>query len=210
MIRRTALGLFAATMLGSVDSAQCANVPRCPEGVYDPATVRAAVEAESVRQGADAKLSLAIVDQETLSGRNINAPEKLDKGARGPMQLMPGTAQRFGVKDVCDLAENVHGGVAYIKELSEKFGGNVLLVASAYNAGEGRVVEARGVPPLPETVRYAASVANIYYQYDNAFRGGAHAKSHAADVIAAHGVAGEAASQKWIGGSVLYVEGDNQ
>jgi soluble lytic murein transglycosylase-like protein len=210
MIRRTALGLFAATMLGSVDSAQCANVPRCPEGVYDPATVRAAVEAESVRQGADAKLSLAIVDQETLSGRKINAPENLDKGARGPMQLMPGTAQRFGVKNVCDLAENVHGGVAYLKELSEKFGGNVLLVASAYNAGEGRVVEARGVPPLPETVRYAASVANIYYQYDNALRGGTRAKAGAAAVVAANGPSGDAANQKWIGGSVLYVEGDNQ
>ncbi len=210
MIRRTAVGLFAAAMLGCATNARCADVPRCPEGAYDPATVRAAVEAESARQGADAKLSLAIVDQETLSGRKINAPENLDKGARGPMQLMPGTAQRFGVKDVCDLAENVRGGVAYLKELSEKFGGNVLLVASAYNAGEGRVVEARGVPPVPETVRYAASVANIYYQYDNAFRGGAHAKSHAADVVAANGVAGETGSQKWIGGSVLYVEGDNQ
>lgn len=210
MIRRTALGLFAATLLGSMDAAQCANVPRCPEGVYNPATVRAAVEAESVRQGADAKLSLAIVDQETLSGRKINAPENLDKGARGPMQLMPGTAQRFGVKDVCDLAENVHGGVAYLKELSEKFGGNVLLIASAYNAGEGRVVEARGVPPLPETVRYAASVANIYYQYDNALRGGTRAKAGAAAVVAANGPSGDAANQKWIGGSVLYVEGDNQ
>ena len=210
MIRRTPASLFAAALLGSVNAAQCANVPRCPEGIYDPATVRAAVEAESLRQGADAKLSLAIVDQETLSGRTINAPENLDKGARGPMQLMPGTAQRFGVKDVCDLAENVRGGVAYLKELSEKFGGNVLLVASAYNAGEGRVVEARGVPPLHETVRYAASVANIYYQYDNAFRGGAHAKSHAADVVVANGPSGDAANQKWIGGSVLYVEGDNQ
>jgi soluble lytic murein transglycosylase-like protein len=210
MIRRTALGWFAATLLGSVTTAQCANVPRCPEGVYDPATVRAAVEAESLRQGADAKLSLAIVDQETLSGRKINAPQNLDKGARGPMQLMPGTAQKFGVKDVCDLAENIHGGVAYLKELSEKFGGNVLLVASAYNAGETRVVEARGVPPLAETVRYAASVANIYYQYDNAFRGGAHTKTHATDVAAASGAADETARQNWIGGSVLYVEGDNQ
>jgi len=209
MIRRTVV-LVAAAMLGCADTGQCADVPRCPEGAYDPATVRAAVEAESVRQGADAKLSLAIVDQETSSGRMLNAPEAVDKGARGPMQLMPGTAQRFGVKDVCDLAENARGGVAYLKELSEKFGGNVLLVASAYNAGEGRVVQARGVPPVPETVRYAASVANIYYQYDNAFRGGAHAKSHAADVVAASGAAGETARQKWIGGSVLYVEGENQ
>ena len=210
MIRPTAWGVFAAMLLGNVTAAQCANVPRCPEGIYDPATVRAAVEAESVRQGVDAKLSLAIVDQETLSGRKINAPESLDKGARGPMQLMPGTAQKFGIKDVCDLAENVHGGVAYLKELSEKFGGNVLLVASAYNAGETRVVAARGVPPLPETVRYAASVANIYYQYHNAFRGGAHTKTHATDIAAASGPSGDAANQKWIGGSVLYVEGDNQ
>jgi hypothetical protein len=75
------------------------------------------------------------------------------------MQLMPGTADRFGVTDPCDAATNIDGGVRYLAWLTEKFG-NPLLVAAAYNAGEGRVVEYGGVPPIFETVNYLATVVN--------------------------------------------------
>jgi hypothetical protein len=190
------------------------DVPRCPEGVSDAVTVHAAVDAEAREQGVDVNLALAIADQETLFGQKLNGERGVDKGARGPMQLMPATAERFGVKDVCDLVENIRGGVAYLKELSAQFGGNVIFVASAYNAGEGRVVRARGVPPLPETVRYAASVANIYYRYDNALRGGERAKSRGLEMASVAGApdpttagANPTGKQQWIGGSVLYVEG---
>ena len=120
----------------------------CPDGMNDAAAIRAAIEKEAAAQNVDVNLALAIADQETLFGRKLNAERSLDKGARGPMQLMPATAERFGVKDACDLNENIRGGVAYLKELSAQFGGNVIFVASAYNAGEGRVIQAGGVPPF--------------------------------------------------------------
>jgi hypothetical protein len=82
-----------------------------------------------------------------------------DKGARGPMQLMPGTAERFGVRDVCDPAENIEGGMKYLRVLLDEFQ-NPLLVAAAYNAGEQRIYEYGGIPPFKETVGYVAKVVN--------------------------------------------------
>jgi soluble lytic murein transglycosylase-like protein len=209
-----ATGIWAAASV--VPAFAGAAMPSaCPEAVNDATTIRAAIEKEAAAQNVDVNLALAIADQETLFGRKLNAERSLDKGARGPMQLMPATAERFGVKDACDLNENIRGGVAYLKELSAQFGGNVIFVASAYNAGEGRVIQAGGVPPFAETVRYAASVANIYYRYDNALRGGSRAKARAPEITASalpdstttqSIVAGV---QKWIGGSVLYVEGED-
>ena len=76
------------------------------------------------------------------------------------MQLMPETADRFGVSNVCDPAQNIDAGVRYLRELGEEFL-NPLLIAAAYNAGEGRVREYAGIPPFKETVRYVAEVVNI-------------------------------------------------
>ena len=209
------IGAFGLWTIASVGGAFAdVAIPACPEGVNDPASIRAAVEREAAAQRVDVNLALAIVDQESLFGRKLNAERSLDKGARGPMQLMPATAERFGVRNVCNASENIRGGVAYLKALSAEFGGNVILVASAYNAGEGRVVQARGVPPLPETVRYAASVANIYYRYDNALRGGSRVKRRAETVASATAPnfapvqAVGRGIQQWIGGSVLYVQGE--
>ena len=227
MTRLRMLTLLALGSVGGIHAAWSADVPLCAEGANDAAAVHAAVDAEAKKQGVDVNLALAIADQESRFGAKVNADKNTDKGARGPMQLMPATAQRFDVKDVCDLTENVRGGVAYLKELSVQFGGNVIFIASAYNAGEGRVYEAKGVPPLAETVRYAASVANIYYHYENTLRGGSlairtirpgdetspgHRREKRPVDGAAVDVSAEAknanAGQNWIGGSVLYVEGD--
>ena len=73
---------------------------------------------------------------------------------------MPDTAERYGVTDICDPEENIDGGVRYLRELTDEFR-NPLLVAAAYNAGEGRVREYGGIPPLKETVGYVAEVLNI-------------------------------------------------
>jgi soluble lytic murein transglycosylase-like protein len=220
MTRMSVLAFLAFGSIASIRAAAAADVPRCAEDARDISGVHAAVEAEAKAQGVDVNLALAIVDQESRFGAKTQADKETDKGARGPMQLMPATAQRFDVKDVCDPTQNIRGGVAYLKELSVRFGGNIIFIASAYNAGEGRVYAAKGVPPLAETVRYAASVANIYYRYDNALRGGSlslrtvgdRLERHAADA-AATDVPSPAPSpngaQKWIGGSVLYVEGDD-
>ncbi len=85
------------------------------------------------------------------------------KGARGLMQLMPGTAARFGVRRPFDPAQNVYGGTQYLKELLQMFGGRLDLALASYNAGEGAVIKyGRSVPPYRETRDYVKRVTRRY------------------------------------------------
>ncbi|WP_425439258.1 lytic transglycosylase domain-containing protein [Roseovarius azorensis] len=79
-------------------------------------------------------------------------------GAQGLMQLMPGTAKRFGVRDVLAPDQNIRGGVAYLNWLIEEFGGDVVLALAGYNAGENAVRRHNGVPPYAETRDYIPKV----------------------------------------------------
>ena len=79
-------------------------------------------------------------------------------GATGLMQLMPGTAERFGVSDREDATENISGGVAYLNWLMEEFEADPLLSLAGYNAGENAVKEHAGVPPYGETRAYVPKV----------------------------------------------------
>lgn len=79
-------------------------------------------------------------------------------GAAGLMQLIPATAERFGVKDSKDPVQNIKGGVAYLDWLMKKFDRDPLMVLAAYNAGEGAVLANKGVPPYAETRDYVPKV----------------------------------------------------
>ena len=79
-------------------------------------------------------------------------------GAVGLMQLIPATAERFGVTDSTDTAQNIKGGVAYLDWLMKEFDRDPLMVLAAYNAGEGAVRENSGVPPFTETRDYVPKV----------------------------------------------------
>lgn len=79
-------------------------------------------------------------------------------GAQGLMQLIPATAERFGVEDAMDPAQNIAGGVAYLDWLMEEFDRDPILVLAAYNAGEGAVTRAGGVPNYDETRTYVPRV----------------------------------------------------
>jgi len=83
-------------------------------------------------------------------------------GARGVMQLMPATAQALGVADPYDPAQNVRGGASYLRELLERFHGDVRLAVAAYDAGPGAVERYGGVPPYAETRAYVARVLAAY------------------------------------------------
>jgi len=79
-------------------------------------------------------------------------------GAAGLMQLIPATAERFGVKDSKDPVQNIKGGVAYLDWLMKRFDRDPLMVLAAYNAGEGAVDANKGVPPYAETRDYVPKV----------------------------------------------------
>jgi hypothetical protein len=79
-------------------------------------------------------------------------------GAQGLMQLIPATAERFGVRDPFDPAQNIRGGVAYLDWLLGEFDGDAVLALAGYNAGEGAVRRNGGVPPFAETRDYVPRV----------------------------------------------------
>ena len=103
----------------------------------------------------DAALVSAVIKAES----DFNPREVSNKGARGLMQLMPGTALRYGVTDSYDPAANVYGGVRYLRWLLQTFEGNADLAVAAYNAGEGNVWKYNGVPPFRETINYINRIA---------------------------------------------------
>lgn len=112
------------------------------------------------------QLVLAIINTE--SGFNPNAVSP--KNAQGLMQLIPDTAARFKVRNILDPAQNIRGGMAYLRWLMAYFEGDVMLVAAAYNAGEGAVDRYRGVPPYAETRDYVrrvlAQVGRLSHPFD--------------------------------------------
>jgi LysM repeat protein len=113
------------------------------------------------RFGVDPYLIFCVMEQESQFKPSIVSP----KGARGLMQLMPGTAARFGVRRPFEPAENIMGGTRYLKQLLENFGGRVDLVLAGYNAGEGAVMKFGGnVPPYRETRNYVQRISKRYGQ----------------------------------------------
>ena len=113
----------------------------------------------SKRYGIDPLLIYAQMHQE--SSFKLKATSY--KGARGLMQLMPGTAARFGVSDIYNPKQNIEGGVKYMRWLLDTFGGDVVLALAGYNAGEGAVMKyGNRVPPYRETQEYVRRISARY------------------------------------------------
>ncbi|MFL6593728.1 MAG: transglycosylase SLT domain-containing protein [Luteimonas sp.] len=126
---------------------------------------QAEIAAASKDFGVDEAIVRAIIHAE--SAFNPNALSRV--GAQGLMQLMPGTARRFGVANAFDAAQNIRGGVQYLAFLLKRFNGDLSLAAAGYNAGEGAVDKYRGVPPYSETQRYVQRVGLLAQRYRGGF-----------------------------------------
>ena len=88
------------------------------------------------------------------------------KGAAGLMQLMPGTAKRYGVANPLDPVQNLHGGAKYLRDLMKKFNNDINLTLAAYNAGRSAVVRhGNSIPPFRETKNYVPRVLAFYRKY---------------------------------------------
>lgn len=126
--------------------------PDCP--ALDSGRITALVSAAAQRQSLDPALLKAVMKQE--SGFKPCAVSPM--GAQGLMQLMPATARELHVKDVFDPSQNVHAGAAYLKELLERYKGDLRLALVGYNAGPGRADQAADTPYPLETQNYVASI----------------------------------------------------
>lgn len=122
--------------------------------------IAAIVHDKAKKYGVDENLILAMINQES----SFKNGQTSKKGAKGLMQLMPDTAKELGVTDINNPEQNIDAGVRYMKQLLNKYNGNVKLALAAYNAGMGNVKKYGGIPPFKETQNY---VAKIYKNYKN-------------------------------------------
>jgi hypothetical protein len=112
------------------------------------------IDTISRKHGIDAKLVHSII-----SAESAYKPDAVSaKGAAGLMQLMPQTAEDYGVKNIFDPAENIEGGVKYLKDLKVNYGDDLKLLLAAYNAGEEAVKKYGDIPPYPETKKYIKKI----------------------------------------------------
>jgi hypothetical protein len=121
-------------------------------------SINSIVEEMSTKHGVDSNLIKAIIKVES----NYSPEATSNAGAMGLMQLMPKTAEGLGVLNPYDMYQNIDGGVRLMKTLISSFDNNVKLALAAYNAGSKRVIDAQGVPPIPETQNYVRKVLEIY------------------------------------------------
>lgn len=127
-----------------------------------PTAIDSIIDRVSSHYQVDPKLVHAMIRVES----NYDPSAVSSKGAMGLMQLIPATAQRFGVRNPFDPRQNILGGVSYLRYLLHLFGGNLPLSLAAYNAGEERVIRSGGVPAIPETEHYVRAITRLYSSQD--------------------------------------------
>jgi soluble lytic murein transglycosylase-like protein len=123
-----------------------------------PRELRQRITDHALAQDLDPRLVEAVIRVESA----FNTRALSHKGAMGLMQLMPGTADDLGVENAFDVDENLRGGTTYLRQLLDRFDGDVQLALAGYNAGPGAVEKYHGVPPYRETSDYVKRILADY------------------------------------------------
>jgi len=134
------------------NSSQGVSVPKAK--AENAGSIGNVIYSMAQKYGVDRTLIQQVVNAE--SGFNSNATSPV--GAMGLMQLMPGTAASYGVKNAYDATQNLDGGTHFLKDLLDHFQGNIPLTLAAYNAGPGAVEKYQGIPPYKETQAYVQKI----------------------------------------------------
>ena len=151
---------------GHSTQAILAALPPPPLPAHAPEPIVRFVQLVAPEYRLEPYLVLAVIAAESNFDPLAESPRK----AQGLMQLIPGTAARFGVRNALDPVQNIRGGMAYLRWLLAYFEGDVQLALAAYNAGEGAVERYRGVPPYAETQAYVRRIlSSIGYRVSHPF-----------------------------------------
>src|ERR1700675_610696 len=137
-----------------------AAVPVNPGRLAQNAQFGQFIQSAATRFHVDADLISSVIAIES----NFNPKAVSRRNARGLMQLIPGTANRLGVRNVFDPAENIDAGTRYLGELLHRYDNDLILALAAYNAGPERVQKYGRVPPFAETLSYVRKVKQTYDQ----------------------------------------------
>jgi len=127
---------------------------RVPESGLKGGAFAREIRESAERHGVSPQLVEAVVRAESA----FNPWAVSRKGARGLMQLMPQTANALGVRDSFNPGQNIDGGVRHLRQLIDRYPGNLAFAVAAYNAGAGAVDAYGGIPPFPETQQYVKKV----------------------------------------------------
>jgi soluble lytic murein transglycosylase-like protein len=145
--------------------------------------IEALVKQLAPQYAIDPQLVMALIAVES----NFNSKAVSPKKAQGLMQLIPETAERFGVQRVFHPVDNIKGGLAYLRWLMAFFQGEVKLVLAAYNAGERAVERYRGIPPYAETRNYVQRITSMYRKVNHPYNADVVAPSAIMDRMRASG-----------------------
>jgi soluble lytic murein transglycosylase-like protein len=141
-----------------VTAASPSPVKRSVRRLAPPPTLSAWIDQYAIEHDLDPSLVQALIQVE--SGYDASALSR--KGAMGLMQLMPDTARELGVADPWDAVQNLRGGTRYLRQLLDRFAGDLELALAGYNAGPNAVERHRGIPPYRETSDYVQRVLQLY------------------------------------------------
>jgi len=137
------------------------EISQRPTGLPEHKMIQNSVNQAAAKYNLPSELIKAVIKAES----NFDVKAVSSAGAQGLMQLMPATAEELGVKNPFDIEQNIDGGSRYLKQMLDRFDGNVKLALAAYNAGPGAVEKYGGnIPPFAETKHFVNRVLRFSEQ----------------------------------------------